>query len=185
MKLETKRLILRPLVESDFAAVHTYASNPENVKYTLFGPNSENETRKFIAESIEKAGKKPRRDYDLAIIPKESGILIGACGIYLNKELNQAEIGWVINKNYWQQGYGTELAAELIRFGFDDLNLHRIFAFCNTENYGSYRVMERNGMRREATFIKAHFGRVCDEEKWFDEYNYGILAEEWRVNKAD
>ena len=75
-----------------------------------------------------------------------------------------------------KQGLGTELAHELIRFGFEELKLHRIYAHCDSENYGSYRVMERNGMRKEGRFIK----NCKIKGEWRDEFLYAILEEEWK-----
>ncbi len=111
-----------------------------------------------------------------------TGKFIGGSGIYLNKRLDQAELGWALHMDHWKRGYGTELAAALIKFGFEELKLHRIYARCNAKNYGSYRVMEHNNMRREGLFIKRRRGRSCDEEKWADEYQYAILDEEYFGN---
>jgi [ribosomal protein S5]-alanine N-acetyltransferase len=175
---ETERLYLRPFVESDFGAVHSYASCDENVKYMLWGPNTEAETSAFISRAIAKAEESPCRDYQYAAILKESGKLIGACGINLFGE-DEAEIGWILHRDYWKQGLGTEMGAFLLRFGFTDLKLRRITARCDSENYGSYRVMERNGMRREGYFIENRFSKKLFEKPYRDELSYAILKEEW------
>ena len=75
--------------------------------------------------------------------------------------------------------YGTEICGELIRYGFEDLELRRIFVPCAAANYGSYRIMERNGMRREALHIKKFWARV--DKEWIDEAVYAILAEEYAM----
>jgi len=58
------------------------------------------------------------------------------------------------------------------------LKLHRMFAPCAAANYGSWRVMDRNGMRREALRVKAFWARV--EKEWVDSFEYAILAEEYK-----
>lgn len=179
MKLTTERLRLRPFEEDDFDAVHSYASVYDNVRYMIWGPNSEEETRNFIKNAMEQSKAVPQQKYDFAVTLKDGGQLIGGCGIYL-KSPGEAEIGWILHRNYWKQGYGTEFARELLRFGFENLNLHRIYATCYARNYGSYRVMEHNGMRREGCFLKNRPGRLCDAEKWYDEFHYAILEEEWK-----
>lgn len=179
MKLITERLELRPFEENDFEAVHSYAGNLDNVKYMIWGPNSEDETRKFIVEAIEKWRGDPVTQYDFAIILKDTGRLIGGCGIYLNEERDTGMLGWILHMDYWKKGYMPEVGETLICFGFEDLKLHRIYATCNANNYGSYRVMEKCGMRREAHFVKNRFGRVGSEKVWWDELVYGILDEEW------
>jgi len=173
LTLTTERLRLRPLETNDFAAVHKYCSDIGNLRYMLFGPNGEDATRAFIADRISKTAMTPRTNYAFAACLKESGVLIGSCELDVKGE--QGELGWILDKDYWKNGYGTELAAELIRFGFSELGLHRIYATCDAENYGSYRVMERNRMRREGLFIKGRPTR----DGWRDELLYARLKEEW------
>lgn len=177
--LETNRLILRAWQESDFKAVHTYASNIENITFMQWGPNSEDESHNFLKRMIEKYNADPFLEFAYAVILKETGNLIGGCGISKIAHHNEAMLGWILHRDYWKQGHGTELAHELIRFGFEELKIHRIRATCDSENYGSFRVMERNNMRREGHFIKNRNIRG----QWRDEFLYAILDEEWDVQK--
>lgn len=178
--LETDRLILRPFTQGDFDAVHAYASAPENVKYMVWGPNSEEDTRNFLIRCEEKWQADPITEYELAVVSKMESKVIGGCGIYLNDARSEAMLGWILHRDYWRQGLMPEAAAALLKYGFETLKLHRIYATCNTDNYGSHRVMEKLGMRREAHFVKSRFGRVCDEKKWYDIYHYAMLDEEWK-----
>ena len=68
----------------------------------------------------------------------------------------------------------------LLHLGFDILNLRRITADCNTLNRGSWRIMERIGMRREAHFVKMYRGNSALNHEWCDKYQYAILKEEWK-----
>ena len=108
--------------------------------------------------------------------------IIGSCGIYPNDAGYIGDVGWILHKDYWKQGYGTELGAELVRYGFEDLRLGRIQAPCAAVNYGSYRVMERIGMRREALRRKAFWARV--DKEWVDEAWYAILAEDYFAERS-
>ncbi|MCL1820641.1 MAG: GNAT family N-acetyltransferase [Oscillospiraceae bacterium] len=170
--LETERLILRPITLNDCEAIQSWVSNPENIRYMSFGPNTEEMTREFVSTSV-KAGR------DFAIVLKESGKVIGTCGVYSDSDNDTGELGWILHKDYWKRGYGTELGGELIRYGFEDLELRRLTAPCASVNYGSYRVMERNGMRREALHVKAFWARV--DKEWVDKAVYAILAEEYKT----
>ncbi len=175
IKLETGRLLLRPVQEEDFAALHACVDNVENLKYNLFGPNTEEETREFIRFVIEKFNEDPCVEYNFTVILKETGSVIGNCEI--SRIQNQeAMLGWMIHKNHWKKGYGTELAGALLWYCFERLKLHRVWATCDSENYGSYKVMEKNGMRREGEFIKKRNSRMG----WRNELLYAILDEEWR-----
>jgi RimJ/RimL family protein N-acetyltransferase len=179
MELVTNRLILREFEADDFLSVHAYASEVDNVKYMIWGPNDEKATESFINNCIQWQNESPRLKYDFAVTLKSTGQLIGGCGLYLEDDSAQATLGWILHKSYWKQGYMPEAAKALLSFGFNKLKLHRMFASCNAENYGSYRVMEKCGMRREAHFIKNRHGRKGIDAEWLDEYIYAILDSEW------
>lgn len=74
----------------------------------------------------------------------------------------------------------TEAAKELLRFSFENLKLHRVYATCDANNYGSYKVMENIGMRREGHAIKNR--KVVGFKEYHDELFYAILEEEWERN---
>lgn len=148
--LETKRLILRDLEPDDFACVHAYACQSEVVKYMEWGPNTESDTRNFLNESIALNSKNPRLDYELAIIFKEENKLIGGGGIHVsNRENNEGWIGYCYNQDYWGRGLATEAAQALIKFGFEHLELNRIFATTAPGNDGSQNVLKKIGMKHE------------------------------------
>lgn len=168
--LETKRLILRPLTTDDFEAVHSWAGNPVNTRYMAWGPNTGEQTREFL--------KTAETGCDFAVVLKETGSVIGSCGLYPDAANDTGDLGWILHTDYWKRGYGTELGGELIRYGFEDLKLRRIYALCAAVNYGSYRVMERNGMRREALHVKSLWARV--DKQWIDQAVYAILADEFQ-----
>lgn len=180
MKLETERLILRDLGVVDLEPMQAYAGCPENVKYMDWGPNSEEETRRFLAECEQWQNSPTRLHYDFAIVCKQDGRMIGSCGIYLNEELNEGMLGWILHRDYWKRGYMPEAARALLAFGFEDLRLHRIYATCDADNYGSWRVMEKSAMRREGHFLKKRLRRTPKGHEWCDEYHYAMLAEEWK-----
>jgi len=172
--LETTQLLLRPLTPDDFNAVHSWASNLENTRYMGWGPNSEDDTRAFL--SIARSGA------DFAVVLKDTNYVIGSCGIYPDTDNDTGELGWILHKDYWKRGYGTELCGELLHYGFKVLQLRRIIAPCAAVNYGSYRIMERNGMRREALHVKAFWARI--DKEWVDELKYAILSEEYNMTRA-
>lgn len=160
--LETERLILRKPASDDYEAFQKWCGNPENTRYMSFGPNTKDQTMDWLTNA------KPCKDF--AVVLKAANAVIGSCGIYPNSANYTGELGWVLHKDYWKQGYGTELGGELIRYGFEDLKLGRIQAPCAAVNYGSYRVMERNGRRREALHRKAFWSKL--DKAWIDEAIY-------------
>ena len=181
LHLVTGRLLLRRFEEGDFAAVHHYASDPEVTRYTHFGPNSEEETREFLRSAASpKEGS--LKTHDFAIVLKSEGRLIGGCSIRISADKEyEASIGYVLAREYWGQGFATEVASALLQFGFQQLGLERIVATCHPSNTASRRVMEKNGMRREESVQDER----CQKKKWPDCLLYAITASAWAAGRAD
>lgn len=174
MKLKTERLILRNYETADWERVHIYGSNPHFSKYEVWGPNSLEDTMRFVADMVEQAGSAPRHKFDFAICLKENDLLIGGCGIRQETELSSiANLGWAINPEFQSKGYATEAAKILIEFGFQDLNLALIYATCDTLNLASYKVMEKLGMKKVG-FIK---GTKEIKGQMRDTFRYELLRE--------
>jgi RimJ/RimL family protein N-acetyltransferase len=76
-------------------------------------------------------------------------LLIGAVGLELDRGNDRAELGYWIGKPYWNKGYGTEAAREVVRYGFEVLGLNRIFAGYFARNPASGRIQEKIGFRHE------------------------------------
>jgi [ribosomal protein S5]-alanine N-acetyltransferase len=170
--LETARLLIREFKKDDWRAAHEYGSDPDVVKYVLFGPNTEKDTRNFVQKVIECQKVQPRVLFSLALEVKTTNQMIGSCEIKITDAPNQTgEIGYILNRNYWNQGYISEAARAVVSFGFEKLRLHRIYATCDPANTGSYRVMEKIGMKREG------YLRECKLIKgsWRDCLIYSIL----------
>jgi len=173
----TERLVLRDFEETDWEAVHAYASDPEVVRYMDWGPNTEEETKNFIQRGIAHQKEQPRRNYTLAMVLKADGRLVGGCGIEVsNPDNREGWIGYCLNRNFWGQGYATETAKVLLEFGFNHLNLHRVFATCEPANIASAQVLEKIGMQREGRLREHKWAK----RKWRDSLLYAILDYEWK-----
>ncbi len=130
------------------------------------------ETEKFIQRAIEGQREQPRKNYELAIVLKDDRGLIGGCGIHVSDPTNrEGWIGYCLSRHHWRQGYATEAAKALLRFGFDQLNLHRIFALFNPENLASAHVLKKVGMQQEGHLRERRFRKG----KWHDELLYAII----------
>ncbi|MGD0957024.1 MAG: GNAT family N-acetyltransferase [Candidatus Acidiferrales bacterium] len=153
--IETERLLLREFRAGDEADIHEYASDPEVVRLMIWGPNTPEMTRAFLAHTLEEQQQWPRNSVGLAIGLKGEHRVIGSIGLRIKDEANRsADIGYVLNRSYWGRGYMTEAARAILDAAFRKLNLHRVWATCDIRNRASYRVMEKLGMRREAHFRK-------------------------------
>ena len=171
---ESENLCFRKFNVDDFATVFSWHSDPENMGYRRDGVKTEPETRKYLEWVITEVNADVCKNFWFAVVRKADHTLLGE-GI-LNDVPEKPEIGWLIDKQYWKQGYGTEVGHALLQFGFGVLNLRRIIAACHADNHASYRLMEKIGMRREAHFIKEkRYGDI-----WCDRFQYAILQEEWK-----
>ncbi len=176
--IQTERLVLREFDETDWQAVHSYASDSEVVRYIDWAPNTKDETRAFVSLSISSQKEKPRRKYTLAITLKEENKLIGSCDICVTSSENkEGRLEYCLNRHFWGQGNATETAKALLKFGVQSLNLHRIFAKCDPANIASARVLEKIGMQLEGR-LREH---KWTKGKWRDSLLYAIL--EWKTSK--
>lgn len=180
-KNENSRLYLREFKEDDWSAVHTYASQERVSRHQPWGPNSIEETKKFISDVLGDTQKTPKSRYILAIILKEQDELIGAVEISIKSLTNKSgEIGYIVNPDHWGKGIATEAAAIMIEFGFRELALHRIYATCAPGNEGSQKVLEKLGMSFEGRMRET----LLLQDGWRDSNLFSILAREWPDKKG-
>lgn len=164
-KIETQRLLLRRMKQSDYYDMYDYARRSDVTRYLTWEPHTDLEyTRRYLSyvESCYKAGT----FFDWALQYKGDGHMIGTCGFTsFNYDARSAEIGYVINPRYQCAGIATEAACRVISFGFESLDLHRIEAHYMAGNDASRRVMEKVGMQfegihRESMFVKGVYVSV-------------------------
>ena len=179
--IETEGLVLREFRRDDREKVHEYAVDPEVYRYMPWGPNTEDETDAFIERAIASRHRDPRLHFELAITLAEDGRLIGGGGIRAADEyFRAADMGYCLRRDAWGLGFGTEAAAGLIGFGFEQLCVHRIWATCDTRNVRSARVLEKAGMKlegtmRDDTWLRGH---------WRSSHLYSVLDDEWSPGES-
>ncbi|MGE7941954.1 GNAT family N-acetyltransferase [Lysinibacillus xylanilyticus] len=169
MFIKTKRLLIREFEVQDWQAVYEYTSNPNVMKYIPEGVFNEENAKNFV---LENSGQKAKH---FPVILLNENIVIGHMVFHQYFGDHTYEIGWVLNPNYYNNGYASEAARAVLDYGFKEMKLHRIIATCQPENIPSYRVMEKIGMRREGYFKKC----IPHGDEWWDEYYYAVLDEEW------
>jgi RimJ/RimL family protein N-acetyltransferase len=101
-----------------------------------------------------------RYGYGMSLISRRAdGALVGWGGLQPLEDSGETEVGYGFDKPFWGQGYATEAAAAWLRYGFERAGLERIVAIALPENVGSWRVMEKLGMRFER--MTHHYGFDC------------------------
>lgn len=170
--LRTERLTLRPFTLDDAPAVQELASAYEIALNTLSIPHPypEGAAVEWIAKHEEDFAEE--RIIHFAVDNGER--VVGTVGLILKGDAI-AELGYWIGVPFWSRGYTTEAAEAVLRWGFEEKKLRRIYAAYVTRNPASGRVMEKLGMKYEGT-LRQHlvkWGEYCDLTF------YGMLAEEW------
>jgi RimJ/RimL family protein N-acetyltransferase len=147
VRLETERLIIREWELSDREAYAAIAMNPEVRRFYFDVP-----TREQVDATLDRLIEFYRRDGFglLAVERKADGALLGDVGIVpVGMPIRgnpPVEIGWLLGKQYWGQGYAPEAAQAWLDYAFNDLNLAEVVAWTTVTNVPSQRVMQKLGM---------------------------------------
>lgn len=155
MRIETARLVIRPYEPRDAESWIAMVNNPEVSRYTPPGPPATLET---FQRSMERRHVMEREHgYAMwAVDVKETGTFIGQCGLYPAEWKGpEIELAYHYSPSAWNKGYGTEAAVAVLAYAFGPLGLESVIAFVVPANIGSWRVMEKAGMRfaETGTFI--------------------------------
>jgi RimJ/RimL family protein N-acetyltransferase len=178
LPLHTDRLLLRAFREDDYDALYAIQSRDDIGRYLPWGPRDAAGVRaaldhRLAATSLDTDGAR----LGLAVELAATSELIGECVLALVSAVHrQGEIGFGLHPDHQGHGYAAETGRELLRVGFEELDLHRIFGRLDDRNVASTRLMERLGLRREAHLIENEFNKGA----WESELVYAILQREWR-----
>lgn len=166
IEIKTERLTLKPLGSEYLDTVNVYAMDYENSKYMCRLPNeSVEETVAFLAGVDAEWAKEEPAFYEFAILYHNEHI--GVVGIYFENGIG--ELGWIVNKNYWRNGFAYEAAKALVSYCTEHMGTTHFIACCDTENVASYKVMEKLGMTRTGKY-GGRRNRAAAEDSF--EYRY-------------
>jgi aminoglycoside 6'-N-acetyltransferase len=179
MYLHTPRLLVRNFTASDLEAFLAYRNDPAVAKYQSWSvPYPREMGEALIAEMKDVHAPKQGEWLQLALELKETCALIGDMAFCIkDDDVRQAVIGFTIASAYWKKGFATEALSTLLDYLFEDIDMHRVTADCDTENVGSWKTLEKLGFRREAHFVES----LLIGKEYTSEYHYGLLQREWRA----
>lgn len=155
---ETERLIIRRYTLDDLEELIEMRSDPDVYRY-LGGLERQNPVEitkrmNFYLDCYEKLGFGMS-----AMIWKENGENIGGSGLQPLEDTGEIEVGYSLKKTYWRRGIGYECAHAWLKYGFETAGLERIVAVADEENVGSWRIMEKCGMKFEK--YQKHYNMEC------------------------
>jgi len=152
-----------------------YRNDPEVARYQSWESCGEQEALDFIREMRSAEPGTPGEWFQFAVELKETGQLIGDCGLKTEEDGRQAEIGFTLSREHQSKGYASEAVSRVLDYAFGELNLHRVVAITDQENEPSVALLERLGMRREGSFSR----NAWFKGHWASEYLYAILRDQW------
>ena len=165
---------LRPLLSTDWEAVHSWSQREEACRYQVWGPNTPEQSREFVEMTAAAWSQNPQTQFSYAVVLDDR---VMGLGVLYHRSWCEGEVAYSTHPDLWGRGIGTETGWELVRIGFAEHKLHRIFGTCDPRNTASSRVLVKLGM--------VHEGRKREHQLirdgWRDSDLYSILEYEWRA----
>lgn len=160
---ETEHFLVRPCTMADADDVVAFWNDQEVMKHIGDGSwgGGMPVVKKFLHKTIASYLKAPGYG-DCAIVDKQSKIVVGLAGLELLAESYEVEAGYILRRQHWGRGFGTEILTGLIKYGFSQLRCKKIMAISIPDNLASIRVMEKCGMH--------YVGRYLQYGLWHSKY---------------
>ena len=165
------KIKIRPLKLSDKAELAEHANNKkiwDNLRDYIPYPYTESDAEFFIKLTKE---ENPKQTFGIEYKGKISGVV----GLVIQKDVyhKTAEIGYWIGEPFWGNGIATKAVELITKYGFDKLDLNRIFSGVFEYNIASMKVLEKNGYEKEGIFKNA----ILKNNKVYDEHRFYKLNE--------
>ncbi len=182
LRLETNRLILRPIALGDVDDFLEYHSNPDVVRYIPWPVRDREMVVEWLERMLGLVKSDLQEDGDFILLSwelKSTGQVIGQSNLKLDsKEDKRAEFGYVTHQGFQRQGYALEASQAVLDFAFSQFDIHRIIANIDADNPASAHLAEKLGMRREGHFLQSEWFK----EHWCDMFLYAKLKSEHLSN---
>jgi [ribosomal protein S5]-alanine N-acetyltransferase len=174
VRLETERLVLRELRQSDWTALHAQYADPEARR---FGAAHRWRWQSWLYVWLLRntAGAPMRPIYDLAVVLRgQEDAPVGGCSLVIGNTRYGALLGFIMDPRWRARGYATEAARGMLRFAFEELGVEQVSAGCHPENLASRRVLERIGMQ-----YRGDEKRFPGSPRGMPSRAYALTRDEW------
>jgi RimJ/RimL family protein N-acetyltransferase len=143
--LQTERMTLRPLAPTDAAVLHRIYQTEGVLQYFPFTtPPPLESLQRFILGQQKHWEKHGYGNWGL--LPAGESEIIGWAGLQYLPELDETEVGFLLDRPFWGRGYATQTAKLSLDFGFQHFNFDHVIALVHEDNLASRRVIEKCGM---------------------------------------
>jgi ribosomal-protein-alanine N-acetyltransferase len=173
--LSTPQLYLRSFTLADAPAVQAHCSDYSIYATTLQMPKPYTlaDAEWWINSHSENIKNNSQVNY--ALIEPKSQLLVGTVGLTISNKNNNAEMGYWIGKAHWNKGYATEGAMAVLQFGFETLQLHKIYAAYFDNNPTSGRVLQKIGLLYEGFSPE----QIKKDGQYIGLFRYGLTRKQW------
>jgi RimJ/RimL family protein N-acetyltransferase len=173
-EFDSERLLFRKILLNDAKALFNIRTNKEVMKFMDTDPLKSISDSEKLIKSVDEAFKNGA-GISWGIIEKSSSKFIGYYGFWkMIPEHCRAEIGYALDPDYWGKGYMLETLKAMIKFGFNEINLHSIEANVNPDNKSSRKALEKIGFKKEAYFRE----NFLFNNKFGDSVIYSLLEKD-------
>jgi RimJ/RimL family protein N-acetyltransferase/uncharacterized glyoxalase superfamily protein PhnB len=167
--IETKRLLLRPLVSAHAAALHAVFSDPHATRFWHVPPHRDvDETRAMIEAHVSGTERA------WALFERGGGDALGM--VYYLGNPGAPGMGYILGSRHWRKGLMSEAVRRALAYGFDTLGFDRVELWIDSRNVASQRLAESVGFKRRSAFRQKYPHDIASHEKLV----YGLRIEEWR-----
>ena len=174
LPIQTQRLSLREFVKEDLDALCGLVCDRRVTRYMFYMPGGRCDAQGYLRRALAYQSERPRAVWELAIADLAGGELLGSCNLTL-MAAGEADLGYMFRRDAWGRGLGTETALALIEAGFSQLALARIISTVDVRNTASIQILEKTGLRWEATYRKLR--KIRGE--WRDCHLFTLSREVW------
>ena len=173
--IETSRLQMRGLQPKDAIAFFNIQADPQVMQYFAQKPLTRIEQAQAYVQHAQQE-QKLRERITWTVVLKGPQAVVGRINLHSwNRQHQYVEVGYMLSRRCWGQGYGTEMLRAVVAYVFRNTMLNRIEAHCFNENHASYRVMEKAGMSFEGIARQRYFAKGT----YRDIRMYAILREDF------
>ena len=178
----TAQITLREFQDGDVDAVTAWVSDPAVTRFMTWDPGDRARAAAWLRQVEADATALPRTSWELAAVEVATGLVVGAGRLTVRDAQHRCgDIGYVLRRDRWGRGLGSEVARQLVERGFERVGLHRIEATCDVENVASARVLEKAGLRLEGRLRE----RYQIRGEWRDSLLYAALARDDPLRPPD
>lgn len=177
--ITTERLIIRAFTLADEDDMFDFESRDDVARYLFNEPRTREDNAEELAKRVTQTTLEKEGDTLLLAVDYKDTVIGYVLLTLLSRDNSQGEFGYVLHPKYQGKGLASEAAVEMLRLGFETLDLHRIIGRCDPRNVASARLMERLGLRKEAHFRELEIFKG----EWGDELTFAMLKHEWDQRK--